>query len=248
MKKDELGKRMKEHYENRTRLFLPRRTYTLIRIDGKSFHTFAKDMVKPYDDNLIDFMNETGKFLCENIQGAKLAYVQSDEISVLLTDFEKITTYAWFDGNIQKICSVSSSIATAKFNQLYTRLKAGFETETEEWIDFSLCKLAFFDSRVFIIPDPTEVENYFIWRQKDAVRNSISMTAQSLYSHEELKTKNQRDMQDMIHAKGKNWNNMPAGFKRGRMITYEENQWAIKPSIDFLKERTKLTALIPRII
>lgn len=224
--RDDLGTRMKNQYEDRTRYFLPRRTYTIIRLDGKAFHTFTKDMEKPYDKEFMKLMDETAKFLCENIQGAKFAYVQSDEISILLTDFEKTTTDAWFDGNIQKIVSVAASLATAKFNQEFLQNLASqrYPANSEGNLnheDLDNYKMALFDARVFIIPDPTEVRNYFIWRQKDAVRNSIAMTAQSLYSHKELEGKSSNDQLDMIHEKGKNWNKMLVGFKRGRLIMYE---------------------------
>jgi len=119
--KDQLGDRMKSFYEDRTRTSLPRRTFTIIRIDGKAFHTYTRGLTRPFDQGLIDDMNETTKFLCESIQGAKFGYVQSDEISILLTDFEKTTTDAWFDGNIQKMASISASMATAKFNELRVR-------------------------------------------------------------------------------------------------------------------------------
>lgn len=253
--KDDLGTRMKEQYENRTRYFLPRRTYTIIRLDGKAFHTFTRGMKRPFDIDFINMMNETAVFLCEEIQGCKMAYVQSDEISLLLTDFEKITTDAWFDGNIQKMVSVSAAMAAAKFNRLIVdqNIKAS-NIKPEFVVGFS--KIAFFDSRVFTIPDPIEVENYFIWRQKDAVRNSIAMTAQSLYSHKELNGKTQSDQQEMIFQKGQNWNDMPEGFKRGRTIVNFDpgvqtvngpTGWTIITP-DFLKERGELSALIPKII
>ena len=245
---DELGKRMKAQYEDRTRYFLPRRTYTIIRLDGKAFHTFTRSMKKPYDESLMEVMDETAKFLCENIQGCQMAYIQSDVISLLLTDFEKITTDAWFDGNIQKITSVSASIATAKFNNLF--LNKRMNVVNDEGLK-RLCieaPLAFFDARVFTIPDPIEVENYFVWRQKDAVRNSIAMTAQSLYSHKELNKKSQADLQEMIFQRGQNWNDMPEGFKRGRIVLYKEAEWKIIPAIDILKEREAFRALIPKII
>jgi tRNA(His) guanylyltransferase len=245
--KDDLGKRMKENYEMRTRSFLPRRTYTIIRLDGKAFHTYTRGMKRPYDEDLMACMDYTTKMLCKEIQGAVIGYTQSDEISILLTDFDKITTDAWFDGNIQKIVSVSSSIATAHFNQ-WMRSEFGPSE-----------KLAFFDSRVFVIPDPIEVENYFVWRQKDAVRNSISMHAQSLYSHKELNGKSQSDMHEMIHKKGENWNDLPDGFKRGRTfkkvisidIEVEPTQisrpkWT-EFTPDFLKEREDFRELIPKI-
>ena len=108
--------------------------------------------------------------------------------------------------------------------------------------------MAFFDSRVFTIADPVEVENYFVWRQKDAVRNSLAMHAQSLYSHKELHGKSQADMHDMIHEKGENWNDLPEGFKRGRTIGVGPmtGNWEIDTP-DFGKERFILSGLIPKI-
>ena len=202
-KKDSIGDRMKEFYENRTRILLPRRTYTIIRIDGKAFHTYTKGLERPFDSKLVNDMDETACYLCKNIQGAKFAFVQSDEISILLTDFEGITTDAWFDGNIQKIVSVSASLATAKFNEL----RPG--------------KIALFDSRVFTIPSFVEVENYFIWRQQDTVRNSISAVAQSMFSHKELENKSTNEMQEMCFQKGVNWDAFPGKLKRGRLIFKE---------------------------
>ena len=207
MKKDDLGDRMKKNYENRTRNYLPRRTNTIIRLDGKAFHTFTKKFNKPYDNVLASSMDMTARDLCENIQGAVMAYIQSDEISILLTDYENLNTDAWFDGNIQKITSVSASMCTGYFNQHINRFGV-FNPEL----------MAFFDSRVFTIPETEEVINYFIWRQQDAVRNSIQMLAQSLYSHKELMNKNSSELQEMCFQKGENWNDVNGGFKRGRII------------------------------
>ena len=202
--KDQLGDRMKDFYESRYKIKIPRRTFTIIRIDGKSFHTYTKGLIRPFDEKLMSDMDETACFICKNIQGAKFAFVQSDEISVLLTDFDNLQTDAFFDGNLQKITSISASLATAKFNEL----RPG--------------KLAMFDSRVFIIPFIDEVQNYFIWRQQDATRNSISSLAQSLYSHKELNNKKTSELQDMCFEKGYNWNNLEAGKKRGRGIIKEK--------------------------
>lgn len=238
--KDALGQRIKEQYENRAKYFLPRRTYTIIRLDGKAFHSFTKGMKRPYDETLMSAMDYTTENLCREIQGTKFGYTQSDEISLLLTDFKSPTTSAYFDGNVQKIASVSASIATVYFNEFM-----------KDYVD----KPAFFDSRVFTIPDPIEVENAFIWRQQDAVRNSISMTAQSLYSHKELNGKNSSVMQDMCMEKGVNWNDMPVGFKRGRLITKEyydkdgttRSKWTAKGALWFTKEREAFTAMIPKL-
>lgn len=211
--KDALGDRMKSYYEDRYRVHIPRRTYTIIRIDGKAFHTYTRGLKRPFDEQLIYDMNETTKFLCANIQGAKLGYVQSDEISILLTDFENIGTDAWFDCNVQKMVSISASYATAKFNQL--RIERGLDQS----IKIEKIKLAHFDARVFIIPQREEAINYFIWRQQDATRNSIQSVAQSLYKGKnDLKGKNGNELQEMIFQKGQNWNDYPVGQKRGRLI------------------------------
>ena len=277
-KSDSLGDRMKVNFEVRTRTFLPRRTNTIIRLDGKAFHTYTRGLERPYDLDFMSDMDETAKFLCENIQGCKLAYVQSDEISLLLTDFEDITTEAWFDGNVQKMVSISASMAAAKFNQLrtmrsphntyiedimmewrasgmsweeidklrksdpYNRLPkySGSNNQfmtmltkardarivsTESFIEEyqkEVNKLAFFDSRVFTIPDPIEVENMFIWRQQDATRNSIQMAAQSMFSHKELQGVTCNQLQEkMWTEKQVNWNDYPEGFKRGRCVVKE---------------------------
>ena len=205
MTSDSLGTRMKEQYEFRARTFLPRRTNTILRLDGKAFHSYTRGLDRPYDQSLMDDMTETARYLCEQIQGARLAYTQSDEISVLLTDYESIKTDAWFDGNVQKIVSVAAAMATARFNQL--RPDGG---------------LALFDARVFVIPDPVEVANYFVWRQKDATRNSISMAAQARFSHRELHGKSSNEMQDMLwRVHGVNWNDYDPRFKRGTLVQQE---------------------------
>lgn len=237
-----LGDRMKEFYENRTRYYLPRRTYSIIRIDGKAFHTYTKGLNRPFDLRFVEDMDKTAIYLCKKIQGAKFAYVQSDEISLLLTDFDNLTTNAWFEGEIRKICSISASLATAKFNQL--RFLGEFNDTGG--IDSNI-KIAAFDSRVFTIPHNIEVENYFIWRQQDATRNSIAAVAQSQYSHKELHKKNTSRMQEMIFKKGINWNDYNSKLKRGRIILKnpETFQWeSLAPPV-FTQDRAFLKALIP---
>jgi tRNA(His) guanylyltransferase len=220
--KDALGDRMKDYYEDRTRIRLPRRTYTIIRIDGKAFHTYTKGLNRPFDDGLIEDMDETTAYLCKNIQGVKFGYVQSDEISLLLTDFDDISTDAWFDGNLQKMCSIAASLATAKFNQLRMMRKCWEGNDVEGYLDqkdLENFKLAMFDARVFQISSPIEVENYFIWRQQDATRNSISSVAQSMYSPKELHGVKTDEMQEMIFQKGTNWNDFSPRKKRGGFVT-----------------------------
>lgn len=264
MKNFSLGDRMKEFYEDRFRYYVPRRTYTLIRIDGKAFHTYTKGLVSPFDDGLIADMNETTAYLCKNIQGAKFGYVQSDEISILITDFDERDTQMWFDGNLQKMASIAASMATSKFNELrvdrYIREKfnSGIETITPLWMEnLKKIRKAEFDARVFQIPQKSEVENYFIFRQQDGTRNSVQSVAQSLYSQRELNGKKEKDMQEMIFQKGINWNDYHFREKRGGIIAkvptmvegrdgqVERLKWQMIPTPIFTQEREFMDVMIP---
>lgn len=227
--KDALGDRMKEFYEDRTRIKLPRRTYTIIRIDGKAFHTYTKGLERPFDEGLIEDMNLTTAYLCKHIQGAKFGYVQSDEISLVLTDFDELGTHAWFDNNLQKMVSVAASMATSEFNRLRLMRFMDESVIVLEAEDIKKFKMAQFDARAFQIPFIDEVENYFIWRQQDAVRNSISSVAQSLYSPKQLNGVKTDQMQEMIFQKGINWNDYDFRKKRGAVIGKVEKVFT-KPS------------------
>jgi tRNA(His) 5'-end guanylyltransferase len=261
---DTLGDRMKDFYEDRYRITLPRRTYTIIRIDGKAFHTYTKRLKRPFDEGLIEDMNETTAYLCKNIQGVKLGYVQSDEISLILTDFDELGTHAWFDNNMQKMASVAASMATAKFNQL--RMIRACNNSGGDLVFEGLDKdgienfrLAMFDARVFQIPFIDEVINYLIWRQQDATRNSISSVAQSMYSPKELHGKSTDEMQEMIFQKGVNWNDYSYREKRGGLISkvkllmknvefdtmYERTKWIQIETPIFTKEKDFIKTFFP---
>lgn len=231
MKCDSLGDRMKA-YENVSRVYLPRRLPVIIRIDGRAFHTFTRGFQKPFDEVLMSAMQQTAKKLCEEVAGCKLAYVQSDEISLLVTNDDALETQPWFDNNLQKLVSLTASIATKSFAVCfshaacawYDKVSHSDSFDAEQWSTYSgKFMSATFDSRAFIIP-PAEVCNYFIWRQQDAVRNSIQMVAQSMYSHNELQGKNSSDLQELIHAKGVNWNDYPVPCKRGACIVKREEE------------------------
>jgi tRNA(His) guanylyltransferase len=204
-KTDTLGDRMKR-YENVTRYSLPPRTYTILRVDGRAFHTWTKKLKRPYDKDFMACMDATAIALCGAISGSQFAFAQSDEISLLATDFADIKTQAWFDGVIQKWASVAASVATTAFN---------FQATMWGWKGD-----ATFDARVFTIPDPVEVENYFIWRQKDAVRNSVTMLAQAYASHKQLQGKDVPARHEIIYEAGDNWAKHPANFKHGRIIRH----------------------------
>lgn len=203
MKQDEFGNRMKD-YERAFKTNLPKRMPVIIRIDGKAFHTYTKGLIKPFDKGLAMSLAETAKYLCENIAGCKLAYTQSDEISLLITNDDKLTTESWYDNNLQKLVSISSSMATAYFNSL-------------EW-EGKPDRLAMFDSRAFVMPKD-EVCNYFLWRQNDATKNSIAMVSQANFSQKELTNLSGKDMQDkLMLEKNINWGKLPVWQKRGLCV------------------------------
>ena len=229
MDKTTLGDRMKNNYENITRYYLTRRMPVIIRVDGRSFHTFTKGFKKPFDDVLVKTMQDTMKYLCENVQGCVLGYTQSDEISLVLTDYAELTTDAWFGNNLQKMCSVSASMATLAFNKAFNdnivkyidnNLDAdcGVTKDLTEYAKILINarnKGAMFDSRVFTIPKE-EVCNYFIWRQQDSTRNSIQSVGQANFSQRELNGKSCNDIQDMLMTqKSINWNDYATTLKRG---------------------------------
>jgi tRNA(His) 5'-end guanylyltransferase len=222
---DAMGDRMKD-IESRTRYFLPRRCYTLLRIDGKSFHTYTRGLDRPFDDGLRSDMQETTRLLCVNIQGAKLGYTQSDEISLLLTDFDDIATDAWFDGNLQKIVSVSASMASAYFN----KLRANRNVQKD---------VAVFDSRAWTTADPWEAYNTFLWRQKDCTKNAVQMVARSLASHKECTNKNFSELNELIFQKGGNFNNYPTDCKRGAFTYKTEDGWVIDKEPPILSQDKK---------
>ena len=234
MDKTTLGDRMKNNYENVNRFYLTRRMPVIIRVDMRAGHTFTKGMKKPFDDIFVKTMQDTMKYLCENIQGCVLGYTQSDEISLVLVDYAELTTDAWFGNNLQKMCSVSASMATLAFNKFFSHNVEDLESdlaqehETDsmtEWVKtmlsyyqiyrIALKKGAMFDSRVFTIPKE-EVCNYFIWRQQDSTRNSIQSVGQANFSQKELHGKSCSDIQDMLMTqKSINWNDYATTLKRG---------------------------------
>ena len=237
---DDLGTRMKEFYEQVPKTRLVRRMPVAIRIDGKAFHTFTRGFCKPFDHILIKTMQETTKYLCENIQGCVLGYTQSDEITLILVDYQKLTSSAWFDYEVQKLCSISASMATMAFNKYFAENVANeileyktsmvpqcveIQQEIKEYHDIlraAVNKGAMFDARCFNIPKE-EVTNLIYWRQLDATRNSIQMVGQANFNHKELQNKTCNMIQDMLHEqKGINWNDYPTVCKRGSACIYTE--------------------------
>lgn len=221
MSQDSLGDRMKS-YEDCYRTLLPIRMPVILRIDGKAFHTYTAKAKKPVDDGLVECMNDTAIALCKTVQGCQIAYVQSDEISLLVTNYQEVDTQSWFDNNLQKMVSISAAVASVTFTENSYKIW-GFRDDAEgtgfEGMGYSspVIKPAYFDSRAFVLPKE-EVCNYFLWRQQDATRNSVQMLARSLYSHKQLEGKGNSELQELCFQKGVNWNDCPTSQKRGRCI------------------------------
>ena len=198
----------------------------IIRVDGKSFHTFTQDLERPYSRALADGLDAAAVFVAGQMAGFAFAYGQSDEYSFLMTDFGRDDSRMWFEGSVQKIASVTASLFTAAFHRAYAT--PGF---------------AAFDARVFAIPNRREVERYFLWRQADATRNSLNMLASAHYSHAELLGKSAAEKHDLLHAKGENWAKRPADFKRGRVVL--ANASVDREIPVFTREPGYLDGLIP---
>ena len=243
-----LGERMKE-YEKVSKGYLMKRTPVVIRLDGCHFHTFTRGLDKPYDKTLMKIMQEAMQYLCENIQGCVLGYTQSDEITLVLIDYKNLNTSAWYDNQIQKMCSVTASLATLAFNKCWNKevdkfYKDYIFTDNKDVSDYRRwqlldrkCNKATFDARVFNL-SPDEVVNNLIWRQQDATRNSINLLGQSLYSHKELQGISANQLQNkMLVEKNVNWNNEPTLFKRGSCCRKnQKGKWEIDNEIPIFTE------------
>lgn len=229
-----IGDRMKD-YENVTRTHLYRRTPVIIRLDGKAFHTFTRGMKKPYDEKMSEVMLEVTKFLVDEVQGAEMGYTQSDEISLFLRDYTRFESESWFDNNIQKMVSVSASMATAKFNSF----DLGVVYPEKSYAN-PVKILAFFDARVFNLPKE-EVINYFIWRQQDAMRNSVQGLGQEHLSHKTLQGLKNVQVQEELAKLSPPiyWEDCPDYFKYGQIVFKDGNSMPsplFKENREFLNE------------
>lgn len=240
MLKDDLGNRIKHNYEEVSKTRLTRRMPVVIRLDGCHFHTVTKGFKKPFDDVLIKAMDETMKYLCEHIQGCVLGYTQSDEITLVLVDYAKLESEAWFNYEVQKMCSVAASMATMAFNRAFVDAIGPFfenyiiaDNITDEDARLAKaysrveCEGATFDARCFNIPKE-EVTNCVYWRQLDAVRNSILSLAQSLYSQKEMQGISCKVLQDkMLAEKNIEWNKLPTRKRFGSCCIKKDSGWQV---------------------
>lgn len=222
--KDAIGARIKRYEQVYNHTLTPR-SCLFIRVDGKAFHTYTRGMERPFDDRIIDAMCYAAKKTAAHMQGCKGVYIQSDECTFMLTDFDELETQGWFNYELNKVISISASAYTAYFNE-YMR-KGGVN------------KIAMFDSRAFIVPQD-DAPNVFIWRQRDWQRNSVQMVARSLYSQKELHGKKVQELLNMILDKGTDWHGLLNYHKNGTFLFHTTAFTSVCDSLSYENIKTYL--------
>ena len=204
--------------------------YTLLMLDGKNFSKMIKNTFKkPFDEDFIHMMNETAKYLVEHLQGAKIAYTQSDEISILVTDFDTPQTDLLFGGRLCKINSIAASMATAEFNRLFMKYQLE-QTKTSEDYRFEnvidkICKMKLvqFDCKCWMVPTENDMFAWFLHRNLDCIKNSKNQTSQTYIPHKQLVGKTADEGIELLkNEKGIDWYALPDGMKYGRIICKKE--------------------------
>lgn len=213
MENNSLENRMKSYEELSSNFLLSKRGIYVLRLDGKAFKNYTKGLNKPFDRTFHSDMLASALLVFKEVQGAILAETHSDEISIVFSNLTSERSEQWFGGNIQKITSVSASIASAKLNSLRSK-------------DYGL---AYFDSRIFELPYSYEVVNYLIWRQNDSIRNSINSLARCHYSHKELVGLNNDVVKEkLLKEKNINWDKIDASYRLGTFIYKKDREIIIE--------------------
>jgi tRNA(His) 5'-end guanylyltransferase len=213
--RDSLGDRMKMYESSNQRVLIPRLP-VLCRLDGRCFHTFTRGLERPFDENMHRLMVETAaELLAES--NAAIAYTQSDEITLAWWQ-PGPESEAYFDGRVDKTNSILAATASVAFNRL-------LRTFLPDKAD----RRPVFDCRTWNVPTPDEACNAILWRENDATRNSVSMAAQSMFSHKQLQGKSRSQMMDMMMEKGVNWNDYPSWCKRGSYLRREPTKIDLTP-------------------
>ncbi len=220
-----LGDRIKG-YEKTFAHTAVKRSPLMIRVDGRAFHTFTRSCLKPFDGNLMTHMVMAAVHVADDMQGFKAAYVQSDEVTFLLTDYDNLETQGWFDYKLSKVVSISAALMTAHFNHQYKPEKPQV-----------------FDGRAFTLPKG-EVINAFLWRAKDWERNSLQMYARAFFSHKELHKKNKEEIHEMLHQIGKNWTTDLSDIEKNGTFLIREPEQEIKIRADILPNYESINAAI----
>ncbi len=253
-----------EYYRSLTDYKLMPNSYVLAMVDGHCFSKMIKNKFdKPFDDLFIKMMNETAKYLCENIQGAKFAYTQSDEISILITDFDTPMTDSYFSFRLCKMQSLIAAMATAKFNQIYAKMAYDYHGYGLKKFDMKEYPTCTFDCKVWTVPNANDAYAWFLYRQIDCIKNSKAQTAQTFVPHKDLVGLNADEMiakcKEVI---GLDWHTLDNSMKFGRIIKKVEtpmekdlpngehikfvrNVWTAVPGVDLKDDPSMVRDLIP---
>lgn len=260
-----------EYYRSLTDYRITPNSYVIVMVDGHKFSNLIKNRFnKPFDNKFISMMNETAKYLCENIQGAKFAYTQSDEISLLITDFDTPMTDSFFSYRLCKMQSLIAAMATAKFNQLYAiNNLAKTINEGSKTIDLNKqIPLCTFDCKVWTVPNANDAFTWFLYRQIDCIRNSKQQTVQTYISHKDISGLNTDEQVALLKERtGVDWHTFADDRKFGRLVKKTETEmekditrkdgtsehikftrsvWTPVPATDFKVDDTMIKELIPK--
>jgi len=216
MNKDDLGDRMKAYESVETARRFNSNLPVYARIDGRGFSKFTRNMNRPYDTRMTDCMTDTTMYLVEKTH-ATIGYVQSDEISLVWSGNPENNTL-FFEGKVQKTCSVLASMSAAAFAIAFNR---HFGVMSDDYPHF--------DCRVLQLPNRTEAANMFLWRAIDARKNAVSMAARHYFSHGELQGKSSREMSEMLESIGHPMGSYPDSFRFGTWIKRSHEDRELTP-------------------
>lgn len=242
------------YYQSLTNYKLLPNSYVIVHLDGKGFSKLIKNKFKkPFDNDFINMMNKTAQFLCKNVQGCKLAYVQSDEISLLITDFDTPnTTDLLYGGRLNKIQSILASLATSEFNKQYILYNLSKKVEgdvcfAEIYDTINSMNMCQFDCKAWVVPNENDAFAWFLFRNIDCVKNSKQQTAQNWCSHKELFNKDTDEQIDYLLKKHNiDWNSFDNDKKFGRFvyrIEKHEKKEINGEIIEFLRSQFKVFPL-----
>lgn len=228
---DKLGDKHKRFEEVASHVLMPD-TPWIVRMDGVAFHTFTKGISKPFDPDMTHCMQKTAMDMTEAYKPA-LTYVQSDEITMCFVPTSEVI----YGGKISKLCSTFAAKASVIFNDAVRR-----------HISHKCGMMPIFDARVFNVPSLDDMAENLLWRQEDAVRNSVSMACHANFSDKELLHKTSGERREMLKSIGIDWNDYPTHSKMGTFYRKEKIENIItKESYDLMIERKIPVDKIPKV-
>lgn len=213
------------YYRDLTDYKLMPNCYILVMIDGKNFSKLIKNKFeKPFDDWFISTMDKTAVHLCKEVQNCVGAFVQSDEISLIIKD--NTSTCAPYDGRLCKLQSIIPSMATAFFNKeiIKRNILSGMNVD-----DITNMPDYCFDCKAWTVPSVNDAMAWILYRQIDCIRNSKQQFAQTYVPHKELCGKDtDKQIALCLEKTGNDWNAIENNKKYGRLF-YKSDVYKTTP-------------------